>query len=138
MQIFWLMKTYSYLCIVKRKQKVYTLKLIDMSTQKKNQLKEIMLLAWQFVKKNGFTMGEALKCAWANMKLKARMADGIVKFHFQKVDGTVRQAFGTLKEGLIGEVKGTGRKPNDNLQVYWDTEKEEYRCFKKCNLIKIA
>jgi len=29
-----------------------------MSTQKKNQLKEIMLLAWQFVKKNGFTMGE--------------------------------------------------------------------------------
>ncbi len=56
-----------------------------MSTQKKNQLKEIMLLAWQFVKKNGFTMGEALKCAWANMKLKARMADGIVKFHFQRL-----------------------------------------------------
>ncbi len=42
------------------------------------------------------------------------------------------------KTNLIGEVKGTGRKPNDNLQVYWDTEKEEYRCFKKCNLIKIA
>lgn len=32
-----------------------------MSTQKKNQLKEIMLLAWQFVRKNGFTMDEALK-----------------------------------------------------------------------------
>nr|DAZ47079.1 MAG TPA: hypothetical protein [Caudoviricetes sp.] len=30
-----------------------------MSTQKKNQLKEIMLLAWQIVRKNGFTMGEA-------------------------------------------------------------------------------
>ena len=138
MQIFWLMKTYSYLCIVKRKQKVYTLKLIDMSTQKKNQLKEIMLLAWQFVKKNGFTMGEALKCAWANMKLKADLKVKIVEFYFKKTDGTLRQAFGTLKENLIGETKGTGRKPNDNLQVYWDTEKEEYRCFKKCNLIKIA
>ncbi len=48
------------------------------------------------------------------------------------------EAFGALNENLIGEVKGKDKKPNDNLQVYWDTEKEEYRCFKKCNLIKIA
>ncbi len=95
-----------------------------MSTQKKNQLKEIMLLAWQFVKKNGFTMGEALKCAWANMKLKARMADGIVKFHFQKVDGTVREAYGTLKATLLPPVNGTeSRKKSDTVQVYYDTEK---------------
>ena len=51
---------------------------------------------------------------------------------------TMSEAFGTLKEGLIGEVKGTGRKPSDNVQVYWDTEKSEYRSFKKCNLIKIG
>ena len=95
-----------------------------MSTQKKNQLKEIMLLAWQFVKKNGFTMGEALKCAWANMKLKSRMADGIVKFHFQKVDGTVREAYGTLKATLLPPVNGTeSRKKSDTVQVYYDTEK---------------
>lgn len=109
-----------------------------MSTQKKNQLKEIMLLAWQFAKKNGFTMGDALKCAWANMKLKADLKVKIVEFYFKKTDGTLRQAFGTLKEGLIGETKGTGRKPNENLQVYWDTEKEEYRCFKKCNLVRFS
>lgn len=76
-----------------------------MSTQKRNQLSEIMRMAWSFVRKNGYTMSEA---------------------------------FGTLKEGLIGEVKGTGRKPSDNVQVYWDTEKSEYRSFKKCNLIKIG
>ena len=104
----------------------------------KSFLYEVMSLAWQFVRKNGFTMSEALKCAWANMKLKLQMKSKIVEFYFKKTDGTLRQAFGTLKENLIGEVKGTGRKPNDNLQVYWDTEKEEYRCFKKCNLIKIA
>lgn len=104
----------------------------------KSFLHEVMSLAWQFVRKNGFTMSEALKCAWANMKLKLQMKSKIVEFYFKKTDGTLRQAFGTLKENLIGEVKGTGRKPNDNLQVYWDTEKEEYRCFKKCNLIKIA
>lgn len=109
-----------------------------MSTQKRNQLSEIMRLAWTFVRKNGYTMSEALKCAWANIKLRALLGKKIVEFYFKKTDGTLRQAFGTLKEGLIGEVKGTGRKPNENLQVYWDTEKEEFRCFKKCNLIKIG
>ena len=109
-----------------------------MATEKRNLLKEIMSLAWSFVRKNGYSMSEALKCAWANLKLKAALKVKIVEFYFKKTDGTLLQAFGTLKEGLIGEVKGTGRKPNDNLQVYWDTEKKEYRCFKKCNLIKIA
>lgn len=40
---------------------------------KRNVLHEIMSLAWQLVKRNGFSMSEALKCAWANMKLKAAM-----------------------------------------------------------------
>ena len=109
-----------------------------MSTNFRNQMKEVMSLAWSFVKRNGFSMSEALKVAWANLKLKAVLRKKVVEFFFKKTDGMLRQAFGTLKENLIGEVKGTGRKPNDNLQVYWDTEKEEYRCFKKCNLIKIA
>ncbi len=101
-------------------------------------MREIMRMAWSFVHKNGYTMSEALKCAWANVKLRTMLRNRIVEFYFKKTDGTLRQAFGTLKEGLIGEIKGTGRKTNDNLQVYWDTEKEEYRCFKKCNLIKIG
>ncbi|WP_130892518.1 SH3 beta-barrel fold-containing protein [Paraprevotella xylaniphila] len=109
-----------------------------MSTQKRNQLSEIMNLAWQMVKRNGYSMSEALKCAWCNIKLRALLHKKIVEFYFKKTDGTLRQAFGTLKEGLIGETKGTGRKPNENLQVYWDTEKEEYRCFKKCNLVRFS
>ncbi len=110
-----------------------------MSTQKKNQLSEIMKLAWQFVKKNGYSMAEALKCAWANMKLKAAMKDRIVKFYFQKVDGSVREAFGTLKEALLPPTNGTdSRKKSETVQVYFDTEKSEYRCFKKANLLSIA
>lgn len=109
-----------------------------MATEKRNQLREIMQMAWSFVKKNGYTMSEALRCAWTNIKLRALLHKKIVEFYFKKTDGTLRQAFGTLKEGLIGEVKDTGRKPSDNVQVYWDTEKSEYRSFKKCNLIKIA
>lgn len=109
-----------------------------MATEKRIQLREIMSLAWSFVQRNGYTMSEALRCAWANIKLRALLHTKIVEFYFKKTDGTLRQAFGTLKEGLVGETKGTGRKPNDNVQVYWDTEKEEYRSFKKCNLVRIG
>ena len=102
---------------------------------KKNLLHEIMNLAWQFVKRNGFTMSEALKIAWANMKLKAAMKQRIVKFYFKKVDGSVREAYGTLKENLIPATSAGNRKKNDTIQVYFDTERQEYRCFKKANLI---
>ena len=109
-----------------------------MSTKIKNQLKEVMLMAWTFVKRNGFTMSEALKVAWANMKLKAAMKQRIVKFYFTKVDGSVREAYGTLKENLIPATSGESRKKNDTVQVYFDTERQEYRCYKKANLLNIA
>ena len=75
----------------------------------KSFLHEVMSLAWQFVRKNGFTMSEALKCAWANMKLKLQMKSKIVKFYFQKVDGSVREAYGTLNEKLMPAIAGTGK-----------------------------
>lgn len=106
---------------------------------KRSTLHDIMTLAWQFVKRNGFTMSEALKAAWANIKLKAAMKNRIVKFYFQKVDGSVREAYGTLKDNLIPAIAGTdNRKRNDTVQVFYDTEKQEWRCFKKANLISIC
>ena len=77
-----------------------------MSTNFKNQMKEVMSLAWSFVKRNGFSMSEALKVAWANLKLKAQMKSKIVKFYFQKVDGSVREAYGTLNEKLMPTITG--------------------------------
>lgn len=109
-----------------------------MATTFKNQLSSIMRMAWVFVRKYGFTMSEGLKQAWLNAKLKKELGKRIVKFYFQKVDGTLREAYGTLKTELIPETKGDDRKRNDTVQVYFDTEKSEYRCFKKANLIRIA
>lgn len=99
--------------------------------------KEIFTTAWQFVKKLGYTLAEALKIAWRNAKFKAVAKNKIVEFYFKKVDGSMRQAFGTLKESLLPETKGEERKKSDMLQTYFDTEKQEWRCFKKCNLMKI-
>lgn len=109
-----------------------------MSTTLKNTLREVMQLAWQFVKKNGYSLSEALKVAWMNIKLMVQMKKRIVKFYFQKVDGSLREAFGTLSESVIPQTQSNGRKMNDTCQVYFDTERESWRCFKKANLIKIA
>lgn len=98
-------------------------------------LKEIMTTAWQFVKRNGLNMSEALRRAWANVRLRARLMTGIVCFRFEKVDGSIRQAFGTLKSSLLPPTQGGDRRRSDAVQVYFDTEKGEYRCFKKVNLL---
>ena len=106
---------------------------------KKSDLRAIMQMAWQFVKRNGFTMAEALRVAWINFKLRVRMAVAIVKFYFQKVDGSIREAYGTLNENIMPATSGNdNRRKNDTVQVYFDTEVQEYRCFKKANLLRIA
>jgi uncharacterized protein YjbJ (UPF0337 family) len=103
-----------------------------------NTLKEVMNLAWQFIKRNGYSKSQALKCAWTNIKLKAALKTRICKFYFEKIDGTIREAFGTLADNLMPAVTGAGRKVNETVQTYFDTEKQEWRCFKKANLIRIA
>ena len=106
-----------------------------MSTERKSTLSRVFQMAWQFVKRNGFSLSEALKTAWANIKLHARMQKGIVKFYYQKVDGSIREAYGTLKSELVPDTKDSGRKANPTLQTYFDTERQEWRCFKVANLI---
>ena len=116
-----------------------------MSTKFKSQMKEVMSLAWQFVRKNGYSMSEALKCAWANLKLKAALKVKIVEFYFKKTDGTLRQAFGlskrilSVKRKVLAESRmiickciGTQRKKNTDvsrsvtLLKSHDNEKEKY------------
>ncbi|MEE0978088.1 MAG: SH3 beta-barrel fold-containing protein [Muribaculaceae bacterium] len=112
-----------------------------MSNERKSTLSQVMNLAWQFVKRNGFNLSQALKAAWTNIKLKTAMAGRIVKFYFAKVDGTTREAYGTINADIIPSTESTTtkqRKPNDTVQTYFDTEKQEWRCFKKANLLRMA
>ena len=83
-------------------------------------------------------MRDLMKQAWLVLKLKAALKNGIVKFMYAKLNGEVRTAWGTLKDGLIPETKGTERKKNESLITYYDNEKQAYRSFKVANLIKIA
>lgn len=107
---------------------------------KRTDLRAIMQMAWQFVKRNGIELSEALKKAWQVFKLKAKMAKGIVKFYFRKIDGTIREAYGTLRTDLIPQTESSSdsRKKNDTVQTYYDTEKQSFRCFKVANLVEIC
>lgn len=99
---------------------------------------EIMINAWIYVRQNGFSMSDALRQAWLNYKLHSAMVQRIVKFYFQKINGDIREAYGTLQPSMLPPTSDSGRKPNPTVQVYWDTVKNEYRCFKKANLLRIA
>lgn len=94
---------------------------------------KVFKMAWDFVKENGMTMAAALRKAWANVKLVMRMQKGIVKFTFKKIDGTIRKAQGTLLASLIPPTKGG--KSSKGVQVYYDIDKQQYRCFKRVSLI---
>lgn len=110
-----------------------------MATSTKNNLREIMCDAWRMFRVTGESFSACLKRSWMVFKLRMQMKTRKVQFFFQKVDGTIRQAFGTMLENVIGgKVKGCGRKPNSDLVVYYDCEKDAFRSFKKFNLIKVV
>ena len=63
-----------------------------------------------------------------------------VHFSYRKADGTIREAVGTLRKGLIPESKepkDLGFNTGDNLR-YYDMQKEAWRSLTKdCSLINV-
>lgn len=106
-----------------------------MTPKTKKKMRDVMLLAWGIVKQNKYTISHALKIAWRNFKLKAKMRNGIVKFFFKKVDGTIREAHGTLMTSYFGPFSDEPRKKNNTVSTYWDVDKNSWRCFKIINLL---
>lgn len=87
----------------------------------------------------------AMELAHLTRELLTRLGTGRVWFDYQKDDGTVREAVGTLcpgvSAGLDGyELKSSRRKcdqwPTETF-CYWDLEREGFRTFRASRLIKI-
>lgn len=100
--------------------------------------KELFTIAWQYIKDGIFTtISEALKAAWNKIKLAAKLKKGIAYFSFKKIDGTVRNAIGTLNgSNYQYDNKGTGKVKNPSVVTYWDVEARAFRSFKIENFIK--
>lgn len=90
-----------------------------------------------FVERLKIADKEAELRASAILRLKEALGEGEVKFSYIKSDGTERVARGTLKSDRLPELKGTGRPTNFDLLLYFDLDKQSFRCFKKINFIKI-
>jgi hypothetical protein len=102
---------------------------------KTNFRSKVFKYAWQIVKSTGKSFRIALVKAWQVYKLRKRMVIETVKFAFEKADGSLRYALGTLKD-TANLVKGTG-KENYKTVAYFDTEANGFRSFKIESLIKI-
>lgn len=98
--------------------------------------KSIMQTAWQIFRTTGKNFAECLKKAWAVFKLKQKMQNEIVEFAYEKADGSLRKAVGTLKD-VAQFIKGSGNPANDKVFHYFDLDKAGFRCFKIENLVSI-
>ena len=83
---------------------------------------------------------DALKKAWQLYRLAKLMRHGVVKFYFEKVDGSARVAYGTLCNLPAGITSRNGSKKATNYgtMCYWDTKKNAFRSFRVENFIAIA
>ena len=68
---------------------------------KTTDLSNIMCMAWRFYRTTRQAFGECLKLAWRNFNLVRKMHTEVVRFYFRKVDGTLREAWGTLRSDIV-------------------------------------
>lgn len=77
----------------------------------------------------------SLSTAWQIYFCMKFMCNGSVKFYYRKQDGTIRCAFGKLN-GISRKKKNKlPRAPRFDIFVYYDLEKDDFRCFKTENFI---
>lgn len=103
---------------------------------RKQDLSMIMRRAWQIARTTGKAFAVALSKSWQLYRLVVRMRSGVVRFSYEKADGTLRHAAGTLK-GTGNLVKGTGTPDNGKTLRYYDVVANGFRSFRVENFITI-
>lgn len=107
--------------------------------KKSNFRVRVMKYAHQLCKSTGKSWKYCMLKAWELYRLARRMREEVVKFAYEKKDGSIRFAEGTLKNVPAG---GTCQgkkmtKPSFKTFSYFDTTKAEFRCFKIENLVTV-
>ena len=87
----------------------------------------------------GIEWSTALKKAWQLYHLAKQMRKGVVKFVYEKVDGSARIAYGTLCNLPAGiSTKRGSKQPSSTTMCYWDTKKNAFRSFRVENFIAVV
>ena len=101
---------------------------------KGQELSKVMRRAWQIARATGKAFAVALSKSWQLYRLTKQMRAGIVRFAYEKADGTLRRALGTL-EDTAALVKGTGRSDDGRTVRYFDVEAQGWRSFRVENFV---
>lgn len=101
---------------------------------------EVLSLAWAIRRQNQFlTWGQCQTQAWQVVRLRAVLRAGATRFTFQKQDGEVREAYGTLNPNLFKyEMKGSDRAENLTAIKYFDLDKQAWRSFRAERILQVA
>lgn len=100
---------------------------------KTNFRHKVFCMAYEMMKATGKTFAVCLSRSWALYRLTKQMHKGIVAFAYEKADGSLRKAKGTLKD-IQNFIKGTGSE-NYKTVRYFDIEANGFRSFKVENFI---
>ncbi|WP_106827700.1 SH3 beta-barrel fold-containing protein [Parabacteroides pacaensis] len=100
---------------------------------KTNFRHKVFCMAYELMKATGKAFAVCLSRAWALYRLTRQMHNGIVTFAYEKADGSLRKAKGTLKD-VQNLIKGTGTE-NYKTVRYFDVDKQSFRSFKVENFI---
>lgn len=100
---------------------------------------QTMTCAWMFVRDEGMALGDAIRLAALNLKLRMLLSRGRVAFAYRRAkDGAIRTAVGTLAGGVFDNISGTGRPTSAKCQVYFDVEANGFRSFRRANLVSVG
>lgn len=107
--------------------------------QKTNFRARVMKYAHQLFKSTKKNWRYCMLKAWELYRLAKRMRTGVVRFVFEKADGSIRIANGTLANVPVGSTVRGKRitKPSYKTFAYFDVDKLEMRCFKIENIVTI-
>lgn len=101
---------------------------------------EVLTLAHQIRRQNQFlAWGQCQAQAWQVARLRAALRAGATRFTFQKQDGEVREAYGTLCPDLFQyEHKGSDRAESPTAIKYFDLDKGAWRSFRAERILRGA
>lgn len=92
--------------------------------------KTVMLRAYHIMATTGKEWSVCLKKAWLLFRLNKAMHNGEITFFFEKKDGSLRKAVGTLKMDKIDYQFKSDNQPKVTTFTYFDVEANSFRSFK--------
>lgn len=89
------------------------------------------------LRRTGLNKSETYKQAWRILKLKRDLLNGVVRFQFKKVDGSIRNALGTLNPQFLGSERPQAETTGASFGTlkYYDLEAQGWRSCKVENIL---